>query len=220
MTKFVEKYFNKRNYEEKKENLKNKHSRTLEIINQLLIFNKLDVINKNKKFLDIGCGDGSLVKYLNSNGIDATGCDIKDLNFEKDIFPYKDSSFDYILLYSVIEHINNTDHLILEIRRMLKNSGILIIITPNFRYCFNSFYDDPTHIKPFTNTGLENILKIYDFKKIIVKPWTTNYLNFVWRLQFCFFYCAHLLPFRNDIEYFIPKFLKGRSSTMISISRK
>jgi len=165
MTKFVEKYFNKRNYEEKKENLKNKHSRTLEIINQLLIFNKLDVINKNKKFLDIGCGDGSLVKYLNSNGIDATGCDIKDLNFEKDIFPYKDSSFDYILLYSVIEHINNTDHLILEIRRMLKNSGILIIITPNFRYCFNSFYDDPTHIKPFTNTGLENILKIYDFKK-------------------------------------------------------
>lgn len=220
MTKFVEKYFNKRNKEEEKLDLQSKHIRTLDIINRLLIFNKFNIIDSKKSFLDIGCGDGSLVKYLNSIGIDASGCDINDLNFEKDIFPYQNESFDYILLYSVIEHINNTDHLIVEIKRMLKNSGILIVITPNFKYCYNSFYDDPTHIKPFTNKGLENILKIYDFKKIMVKPWTTNYLNFIWRLKFCFFYCAYLLPFRNDSKYFIPKFLKGKSSTMISVSIK
>ncbi len=219
MTKFVEKYFDKRNKEEEKIDLKSKHSRTLSIINKLLIFNKLKTIESNKTFLDIGCGDGSLVAHLNNEGINAVGCDIKDLNFEKDIFPYNNKSFDYILLYSVIEHINNTDHLILEIRRMLKNSGVLIIITPNFKYCFNTFYDDPTHVKPFTNVGLENILKIYDFKNIIVKPWTVNYLNFIWKLRFCFFYCAYLIPFRNNVKY-LPKFLKGKSSTMISISIK
>jgi len=220
MSKFVEKYFHKRNKEEEKFNLQEKHSRTLDTINKLLIFNNFNIIESNKTFLDIGCGDGSLVKYLKSKEIDAVGCDIKDLNFENEIFPYKDTSFDYILLYSVIEHINNTEHLILEIRRMLKNSGILIIITPNFKYCFNTFYDDPTHIKPFTNIGLEHILKIYGFKDILVKPWTVNYLNFIWKLKFCFFYCAFLLPFRNNMNYFIPKFLKGKSSTMISISRK
>ncbi len=219
MNKFVEKYFDKRNKEEEKIDLDSKHSRTLNIINKLLIFNKLNPIERNQKFLDIGCGDGSLVAHLNSKGIDAIGCDIKDLNFEKDIFPYKDKSFDYIILYSVIEHINNTNHLISEIRRMLKNYGILIIITPNFKYCFNTFYDDPTHVKPFTNVGLENILKIYDFKNIIVKPWTVNYLDFIWKLPFCFFFCAYLLPFRNNIKY-LPKFLKGKSSTMISISSK
>ena len=219
MNKFVEKYFDKRNKEEEKIDLDSKHSRTLNIINKLLFFNKLNPIERNQKFLDIGCGDGSLVAHLNSKGIDAIGCDIKDLNFEKDIFPYKDKSFDYIILYSVIEHINNTNHLISEIRRMLKNYGILIIITPNFKYCFNTFYDDPTHVKPFTNVGLENILKIYDFKNIIVKPWTVNYLDFIWKLPFCFFFCAYLLPFRNNIKY-LPKFLKGKSSTMISISSK
>ena len=179
MTKFVEKYFKKRNFDEKKIDLQSKHSRTLEIINKLLKFNNLQIIQSEKTFLDIGCGDGSLVDYLNTKGINASGCDINDLNFEKDFFPYKDASFDYILMYSVIEHINNTEHLMSEIRRMLKHSGILIIITPNFKYCFNTFYDDPTHIKPFTNIGLENILKIYDFKNILVKPWTANHLNFI-----------------------------------------
>ena len=220
MTRFIEKYFNIRNEEEKKIDLKKKHYKTLNIINKLLIFNKLNIIDNNKTILDVGCGDRSLVKHLNSQGITADGCDIKELNFEKDIFPYKDASFDFILLYSVIEHINNTDHLMLEIRRMLKKSGILIIIAPNFRYCFSSFYDDPTHIKPFTNKGLEEILKIYNFNNILVKPWTGNYLNFIWKLDFCFFYCAYLLPFRGDIKYFIPKFLKGKSTTMISVSSK
>tara|TARA_B100001057_G_scaffold463786_1_gene518337 strand:- start:411 stop:1073 length:663 start_codon:yes stop_codon:yes gene_type:complete len=220
MSKFVEKYFNKRNKDQEKIDLESKHAMSINIINKLLTFNKLEVIDKTKTILDVGCGDGSLVKYLNNHGVAATGCDIKDLNFEKDFFPYKDESFDYILLYSVIEHVHNTEHLILEIRRMLKISGVLIIITPNFRYCFNNFYDDPTHVKPFTNKGLENILKIYDFKNILVKPWTSNCLNFIWNLNFCFFYCAHLLPFRNDIKYFIPKFLKGKSSTMISVSSK
>ena len=220
MTKFVEKYFNLRNEEEKKVDLKKKHIRTLDIINKLLLFNKLAIIDKNKKFLDIGCGDGSLIKYLSSRGIEAHGCDIEDLNFETDIFPFKDESYDFILLYSVIEHINNTDHLMLEIRRMLKKYGILIIISPNFKYCFHTFYDDPTHIKPFTNIGLEKMLKMYNFKNILVKPWTSNCLNFIWKLNFCFFYCAYFLPFRNDVGYFIPKFLKGKSATMISVSSK
>ena len=220
MTNFIENYFNIRNEKEKEIDLQRKHSRTLSIINKLLIFNNLKIIDNNKTILDIGCGDGSLVKHLNSQGITATGCDIKELNFERDIFPYKDESFDFILLYSVIEHINNTDHLILEIRRMLKKSGILVIVAPNFKYCFNNFYDDPTHIRPFTNIGLEELLKIYNFKNILVKPWTVNYLNFIWKLKFCFFYCAYLLPFRGDIKYFIPKFLKGKSATMISVSSK
>lgn len=220
MNKLVEKYFNFRNSEEEKKlDLKQKNFRTLDIINKLLIFNKLKIINNNKTVLDVGCGDGSLVKYLKSQGILAEGRDIKDLDFESDIFPFEDETFDFVLLYSVIEHINNTNHLILEIKRMLKQSGILIIISPNFRYCFKSFYDDPTHIKPFTNSGLEKMLKIYDFKNILVKPWTSNYLNFIWKLPFCFFYCAYFLLFRNDAKY-IPKFLKGKSTTMISVCSK
>jgi 2-polyprenyl-3-methyl-5-hydroxy-6-metoxy-1,4-benzoquinol methylase len=220
MNQLVEKYFNFRNQEEKKLDLKKKHLRTLNIINKLLIFNKLKIIDNKKKILDVGCGDGSLVKYLKSRGIFADGCDIKDLDFEKDHFSFKKETFDFILLYSVIEHINNTSHLMLEIKRMLKKSGILIIITPNFKYCFNSFYDDPTHVKPFTNLGLENMLKIYNFKNILVKPWTSNYLNFIWKLPFCFFYCAFFLLFRNDTKYFIPRFLKGKSTTMISVCNK
>ena len=77
MTNFIENYFNIRNEKEKEIYLQRKHSRTLNIINKLLIFNNLKIIDNNKTILDIGCGDGSLVKHLNSQGITATGCDIK-----------------------------------------------------------------------------------------------------------------------------------------------
>ncbi|MCM2325705.1 MAG: methyltransferase domain-containing protein, partial [Candidatus Woesearchaeota archaeon] len=51
-----------------------------------------------------------------------------DLNTD---FPYKDSSFDYIIANQIIEHLYFTDNFMKEIRRVLKPDGILIISTTN-----------------------------------------------------------------------------------------
>lgn len=219
-----QKYFENRNKELSKnkfENIYKRHSKSIKTINTLLKKSNLKEIDKESNLLDVGSGDGSLLKYLNSKNISCKGCDINDADLEKDRIPFEDSTFSHVLLYAVIEHINNTNHLIEEIRRVLKKDGNLIIITPNFRYCYDTFYDDPTHVKPFTDHGIAELLKITKFKNIDVKPWTTNLVNFIWKLPFAFFYCSKILPFRNDDNlFFLPSFLKGKSQTLIAVCQK
>ena len=219
-----QKYFTHRNKELSKikiEKIYKRHSNSIRTINILLKLSNLKEIGEESTLLDVGSGDGSLLNYLKSKKISCNGCDLNDANLEKDQIPYKDSSFTHVLLYAVIEHISNTDHLIGEIRRVLKKDGNLIIITPNFRYCYDTFYNDPTHVKPFTDYGISELLKISNFKNINVKPWTTNLVNIIWKLPFSFFYCSKILPFRNDDSlFFLPSFLKGKSQTLIAVCQK
>ena len=219
-----QKYFTNRNKELSKNDsnaTQRRHENSINIINRLLEISNLQKIDETSKLLDVGSGDNSLLDYLDSKNISNKGCDIEDANLEKDPLPFKDSSFTHVLLYAVIEHIKNTDHLINEIKRVLKKDGNFMLITPNFRYCYDIFYDDPTHVKPFTDKSISELLKIMNFQNINVKPWTPNFVNFTWKLPFSFFYCAKLLPFRNDENLkFLPKFLKGRSQTLVAVCKK
>lgn len=53
-------------------------------------------------------------------------------NMETDSFPYPDESFDVVLFCEIIEHLlSDPVHPLLEIRRVLKPSGILVVTTPN-----------------------------------------------------------------------------------------
>ena len=45
-----------------------------------------------------------------------------------------------------------------EIKRILRPGGRLILLLPNFKYCYRSFYDDYTHITPLTDTGIADLL--------------------------------------------------------------
>jgi 2-polyprenyl-3-methyl-5-hydroxy-6-metoxy-1,4-benzoquinol methylase len=109
-----EKYFKYRNEEEKTKSMSLRHSRTLKTINEItkIFYNKN--ISENSKFLDMGCGDGSFVDFLLSKKINAVGCDIGETNFENEKLKYLDESFDYVMLYSVIEHVQNTNNLLSE----------------------------------------------------------------------------------------------------------
>ena len=219
-----QKYFSSRNEELSNNSLQstiNRHKKSIEIINYLLKINELTIINNNSNLLDVGSGDGSFVKFLNSKNIKSNGCDINDADLEKDYLPFESSSFSHVILYAVIEHIKNTEHLLSEIKRVLMKNGTLILITPNFRFCYDTFYDDPTHVKPFTDKSIYHLLKIMNFEKISVKPWTSNLFKIIWKLPFSFFYCAKIIPFRNDDSLkWIPNFLKGKSKTLIAVCQK
>lgn len=53
-------------------------------------------------------------------------------NVETDSFPYEDNRFDIVLFCEVIEHMTNDPmRVLLEIQRILKNDGVLILTTPN-----------------------------------------------------------------------------------------
>lgn len=105
-----------------------------------------------KKILELGCGDGSLAREMKTllraevYGVDLSekaltvaskrGIIIKKADLNKR-FPFGDRSFDLVISDQVIEHIYDTNSFISESRRVIKDSGRLIIITPNLSFWMN-----------------------------------------------------------------------------------
>ncbi len=91
------------------------------------------------KVLDIGCGIGDMLSYrqntvgLDVNPLNVAFCQKRELEahiMKPDVIPFKDESFDSVLLDNVLEHIERPSLLFKEIRRVLKADGILLIGVP------------------------------------------------------------------------------------------
>ena len=98
---------------------------------------KIEIVKwANGYVLDIGCGEKPFYSYIqkqvqNYIGIDHPGtAHLKD---NIDVFaiannlPFKKESFNITLLTQVIEHLEYPQKVLLEIKRVLKQDGILII---------------------------------------------------------------------------------------------
>ena len=159
-------------------------------------------------FLDIGCNDGSLTDAIakkiwakNVCGIDISkeavekakirGIDAICVDIDKDKFPFKNNSFDFIFCGDVIEHVFDADRLVEFIYWALKPGGSVFVITPNLAAwharmfllggynpitCSVSFKNSgagkplllnlggcPEHIRFFTLKALRDILKTNGF---------------------------------------------------------
>ena len=128
-----------------------------------------------------------IYKFFKKIGINSNGYDVNDgINFENDKFPNIDNSVSHVgEANSVIEHIYNPNNFLNEIKKILKKNGNLIIVTPNFRFSFKEFYDDPTRSKPYTESL--KILEMYEFENIKILPWLLKNLKFIGRYQKTFF---------------------------------
>lgn len=100
--------------------------------------------------------------------------DKKLYDAEKDIMPCFSNEYDYVFIKSVIEHIANTDLFLSEIYRILKPGGKVIILTPDYQKQKSFFYDDYTHIKPFTLSSLKMAIQLNGFS-IMIGKWFYYY---------------------------------------------
>ena len=96
---------------------------------------------ENKNYLDLGCRDNILKKYLpqkiNYTGVDLfqndhNGVDIIS-NVEESI-PVKDNSFDYIFMLDILEHLNDFQGVLENALKKLQKGGELYINLPNLSY--------------------------------------------------------------------------------------
>ncbi len=120
------------------------------------------------KFLDVGCGVGTVVHSISSGGsnIKAYGIDISK-NFIKRaqkgsgnfrIFngrkiPFKSRSFDVVGCFTVLEHVNNPVQILHEMIRITKPGGRIIVAGPSFLRVFGF---SATH---WRTSGLLNPIK-------------------------------------------------------------
>ncbi|MBU4288999.1 MAG: class I SAM-dependent methyltransferase [Proteobacteria bacterium] len=148
--------------------------------------------HSGKVLLDIGSGKGNALVGFSRNGFNVKGIDkrnecvnilpdfdIRECDLEKDNFSFEDNYFDYIYSKSVLEHIYNTEHIIKETYRTLKPGGITVQLTPDWATDYKNFWDDPTHVKPFTRKGLQNAFELGNF--VNVKCESFYQLPFLWK---------------------------------------
>ena len=106
-----------------------------------------DLIEKDKKVLDVGCADGTLMKFLKDNkntnirGLEiskekvqeciAKGLTVIEGNAEKDLKQFPDKSFDYVILSQTLQAFLNPELVLNELLRVGKKA---IITIPNFGY--------------------------------------------------------------------------------------
>jgi SAM-dependent methyltransferase len=154
--------------------------------------------NPTKSLLDVGAGKGAQAAvfshYYNVTTIDRHG-DAKQtfesLKIDGDVvvaeigenpFPLADNSFDVVFTKSVIEHVENWEHFLFEIYRVLKPGGHAVVMTPNWNSQRANFYDDPTHIRPYTQRTLDRVLRMKEFDDIQISD--IYQLPFTWRMPF------------------------------------
>ena len=106
-----------------------------------------DLIEKDKKVLDVGCADGTLMKFLKDNkninirGLEiskekvqeciAKGLTVIEGNAEKDLKQFPDKSFDYVVLSQTLQAFLNPELVLDELLRVGKKA---IVTIPNFGY--------------------------------------------------------------------------------------
>ena len=106
-----------------------------------------NLIEKNTRVLDVGCGDGTLMEFLKDNNkIDIRGIEISKNNVqkcigkgltviegdaEKDLSQFPDGSFDFVILSQTLQAFLNPEKVISELLRVGKKA---IVTIPNFGY--------------------------------------------------------------------------------------
>ncbi len=104
-----------------------------------------DLIEDNKKVLDVGCADGTLMQFLKENkninvrGLEiskekvqeciAKGLTVIEGNAEKDLKQFPDKSFDYVVLSQTLQAFLNPEIVLDELLRVGKKA---IVTIPNF----------------------------------------------------------------------------------------
>jgi SAM-dependent methyltransferase len=143
----------------------------------------------NPLLVDLGCSTGRNLEGFNvlRSDLKIYGIDIKDfstlivdkgchfcqLDLLRDSWPFESGSVDCITAMHIIEHLSNVGNLLSEARRILKPQGkffveapgVRSLFIPSFRFGWSrgshtfNFYDDPTHLKPYTVNGLKRLLE-------------------------------------------------------------
>ena len=104
-------------------------------------------IQKNKSILDVGCGDGELMKFIYENisnkirGLEISkdnvqiciqkGLTVIEGNAETDLQQFPSNSFDYVILSQTLQAFLNPEKVINDLLRIGKTS---IVTIPNFGY--------------------------------------------------------------------------------------
>lgn len=118
--------------------------------------------------LDFGCGTSPYRKLLAVD--EYVGVEIESEDKRQGItyydgytLPFKEEKFDSIFSSQVFEHIFNIEDIVMELNRVLKPGGVMLLTVP-FAY---PKHCEPYDYKRYTQAGIENLLKNAGFEMVV-----------------------------------------------------
>jgi len=102
------------------------------------------------------------------------------LSTSTDLSPIESASVDRVFASNFFEHLSRIEILgtLAEIRRILKPGASIVILQPNFRYCYKDYYMFFDHISALDHRSMDEVLNTtgFDAQKIIPRflPYTTQ----------------------------------------------
>ena len=179
--KNLENYYQANNPFEKVEQLDPAHQKVRsEQLN--LVLDNIKNVNKDFKFLDIGCGAGYYLYLLNQKGFYCEGVERSNMMCEMINKHYKikctntsfeeldvKNKFDVVSIITVLEHLYNPKLCIKKIGELMNENGYLFIEIPDTefpRYDILPDYLAFEHIHHWTKNSLSNLLQLSGFEII------------------------------------------------------
>lgn len=131
------------------------------------------------RLLEVGCGSGTALKSMQELGWQVEGVDFDPAAVEQarrkgltvhlgklKELKLPDESFDAITACHVVEHITDPIGMLRECRRLLKPSGVLVLITPNAGSWGHQLFgrdwrglEPPRHLRLFTPSSLTTMVQ-------------------------------------------------------------
>jgi len=135
-------------------------------------------VKEQSSVLDLGCGYGDFIKGIKAKTKFAIDLNENlNLNFkDSDVqfsaqsilekFSISENSIDVVFASNLFEHFNDEEleAIMLNIKRVLKPNGKIILLQPNIFYAYREYWDDYTHKKAFSHVSLADFLSSQDFQ--------------------------------------------------------
>ena len=154
----------------------------IEIYNAVVRYDfleRLGYLREGINTLDIGSSLGALPAYLKAKGCNAYGVEISQFSeYTKDLFGVDtifkmtfedfqtDMKFDIITICDALEHFSHPQKVLLKIRYMLKDDGIVLIEVPDIfkpHKALLGFFSN-AHLFTFSPNSIRNLLNITGFE--------------------------------------------------------
>lgn len=133
--------------------------------------------------LDLGCGSGGYTREWKARfpeaevvGVDRDPAELlgvltKKFEFGKD--KPERSLYDVVFSKSVLEHLGPEAQagFIEVLRSSLGSLGIAFVLVPDWKTGMDVFYDDYTHVRPFTQESLNDVLSVAGFDAQVEVLW-------------------------------------------------
>ncbi|MCH3883788.1 class I SAM-dependent methyltransferase [Tenacibaculum sp. MSW2] len=171
-------YYESENYISHTDGKKGVFEKVYQLVKNYTLKRKLKLINsfnsEEKTILDIGAGTGDFLATCKNDNWQVLGIEpnkkareiaaSKNITLQENISVVKNKKFDVITLWHVLEHVENLEEYIQQLKALLKENGTLIIAVPNYKsYDANHYkkywaaFDVPRHLWHFSQTSISKL---------------------------------------------------------------